>query len=350
MTAVRVVVVGAGVVGLLTALECALAGHRVTVLDRGPIPNPAASSADQHRALRTLVVGNPAATRRLVRAERRWRELERLLGTPFYRRVGVVTAWPAERVEAVLRSAAAAGLPVAPVGPGELAPLGLPPGSTGLREQAAGVLLARRVLRALAGRLAGHPAVTLRPRTAVTAVRPADGLLETAGGERIGGDLVLLAAGPWTRELVAEPVLLHRQTVVYLRPPARLARWWHGVGAVGGLGRDGRGWALPPVGGTLLKVSSHTLCREVAGTGLAGEDQAGWAERLVGEGLLREAGEYAVVGVRACHYTSDAGTGGARLTRLGPGLWARSACGGSGFAAAPLVADRIVRAAAEAAA
>jgi glycine/D-amino acid oxidase-like deaminating enzyme len=60
----RVVIVGAGVTGLLSAVECALAGHRVTVLDRGAIPNPESSSFDQHRAIRTLVPGDPEATRR----------------------------------------------------------------------------------------------------------------------------------------------------------------------------------------------------------------------------------------------------------------------------------------------
>jgi glycine/D-amino acid oxidase-like deaminating enzyme len=38
-----IVVVGAGVTGIVTAIECARAGHRVTLLDRGPIPNPAAT-------------------------------------------------------------------------------------------------------------------------------------------------------------------------------------------------------------------------------------------------------------------------------------------------------------------
>ncbi|WP_322779694.1 FAD-dependent oxidoreductase, partial [Frankia sp. Cas4] len=43
----HVLIVGAGVTGLLTAIRCALAGHRVTVLDRGAVPNPMSSSFDQ---------------------------------------------------------------------------------------------------------------------------------------------------------------------------------------------------------------------------------------------------------------------------------------------------------------
>ncbi|QMU74067.1 FAD-binding oxidoreductase [Streptacidiphilus sp. P02-A3a] len=344
------VIVGAGITGLLTAVECALAGHRVTVLDRGPIPNPESSSYDQHRAIRTLVPGDPDATRRLVGAHRRWRELEPVLGARFYRRVGVVTAWPRERLAAVTASAADAGVAVRPVEPAALPHLGFPTGSVGLREAQAGVLLAERVLRAAARWLAGHPAVTLRPYRAVASVAADSGRVKLADGDVLGGDLVLVAAGPWSRELVEHPVELHRQTMVYLRPPRRLARWWRTAPAAGGLGTDGRAWVLPPVDGTLLKISSDAVRREAADTDCADEDQAPWAERLAESAVLPELDSYTVVAVRACHYATDAATGGAHLARVGPAVWSRAACGGSGFAAAPLVAARIVDAARGAAA
>ncbi|WP_371501721.1 FAD-dependent oxidoreductase [Kitasatospora sp. NBC_00374] len=348
--AARVVVVGAGVVGLLTALECALAGHRVTVLDRGAIPNPESSSYDQHRAIRTLVPGDPDGTRRMVGAHHRWRELETVLGTAFYRRVGVVTAWPRDRVAAVVSSAADAGVPVAELDPDDLPHLGFPAGSAGVREAQAGVLLARRVLRAAARWLAGHPAVALRPYCAVTAVEPESGRVVLAGGEVLGGDLVLVAAGPWGRGLVDHPVVLRRQTMLYLRPPERLARWWRTAPAVGGLGTDGRAWAVPPGGGTLLKISSDAVCREVAAADCADEDQSPWARRLAEAGVLPDVERYTVVAARACHYTTDPDTGGARLARVGPAVWSRAACGGTGFASAPLVAGRIVNAVTEVAA
>lgn len=338
----RVVIVGAGVTGLLTAVECALAGHRVTVLDRGAIPNPESSSFDQHRAIRTLVPGDPAATRRLVDADRRWQRLESVLGARFYRRLGVVTAWPEERLAALAASAAEAGVAVTPVDPAELPQLGFPAGSVGLRESRAGVLLAERVLRAAARWLAGHPAVTLRPYRAVTAVDADSGRVKLADGDVLGGDLVLVAAGPWSRDLVEHPVALHRQTMVYLRPPERLARWWRTASPAGGLGADGRAWVVPPVDGTLLKISSDAVRREVATTDCAGEDQTPWTERLAESAVLAELDRYAVVAVRACHYAADAGTGGAHLARVGPAVWSRAACGGSGFAAAPLVAGQIV--------
>lgn len=348
--AARVVVVGAGVTGLLTAVECALAGHRVTVLDRGAIPNPQSSSFDQHRAIRTLVPGDPDATRRMVAVHRRWRELETVLGSHFYRRVGVVTAWPRERLAAVASSAADAGVAVRTVEPQALPHLGFPAGSAGLQEPQAGVLLAERVLRAAVRWLAGHPAVVLRPYCAVAAVEPDRGRLVLAGGEVLGGDLVLVAAGPWSRDLVAHRVDLHRQTMVYLRPPQRLAGWWRTVPAAGGLGADGRAWVVPPGAGTLLKISSDAVCRQVDSADCAGEDQAPWVERLARAAVLPDVDQYTVVAARACHYATDADTGGGHLARVGPAVWSRAACGGNGFATAPQVAQRILEAATEAAA
>ncbi|MFK0043643.1 FAD-dependent oxidoreductase [Streptomyces sp. NPDC090741] len=344
MSAAAVVVVGAGVTGLLTAVECALAGHRVTVLDRGPIPNPRSSSHDQHRVVRTFSPDDAEATRRMATARRRWRELQTLFGTRMFRPVGVVSTWPRERLPALAASAAGAGVRVRTVEPRALPHLEFPPDSAGVLDTAAGVLLAERALEAAARWLGAHPAVTLRPYRTVTEVDTDSGKVLVSGGERLGADLVLVAAGPWTRDLVGrQPVVLHRQTVVYLHPPADAARWWERAPAAGGLGPDGRGWAVPPGDGTLLKISSDAVCRAVETTADGdAEDQAPWAERLAAAAPLTGLHRYTVAAVKSCHYAADAETGGALLTRAGPAVWARAACGGSGFASAPLVAGHIV--------
>ena len=48
----RILIVGAGIMGLSTARAASLAGHEPVVLERGAVPNPQGSSVDQHRALR----------------------------------------------------------------------------------------------------------------------------------------------------------------------------------------------------------------------------------------------------------------------------------------------------------
>jgi len=341
----RVLIVGAGVTGLLTAVRCALAGHRVTVLDRGAIPNPESSSFDQHRAIRALDPGDVAATRRVAVAHRRWLELEALLGTRFYRRVGVVTAWPADEVDSVAAVAADAGLPVALVEPDKLPYMTFPAGSVGVLEVDAGVLLADRVLRAAARWLAGHSAVTLRPWREVAAVDADSGRVVRADGEILGADLVLIATGPWSRKLVDLPMVLHRQTMVYLRPPEDLIRWWENAPSAGRIGADRQAWLLPPGDGTLLKVSTAAVCREVDTVADdTADDENWWAHRVMKASILADADRYTAVAVKRCHYMVDADTGGALLVRMGPGVWACAASGGDGFRTAPLVADRIIEA------
>jgi hypothetical protein len=128
--------------------------------------------------------------------------------------------------------------------------------------------------------------------------------------------------------------------MVYLRPPEHLREWWETAPGVGRIGPDGRAWLVPPGAGTLLKLSTDAVCREVPTTDSA--DGTDWAQRVLDARILSDLDGYAVVAAKECHYAS--GVGGAVLTEVASGLWARSACGGNGFASAPLAAVRIVEA------
>jgi glycine/D-amino acid oxidase-like deaminating enzyme len=342
----RMLVVGAGITGLLAAVRCVLDGHQVIVLERGAIPNPASSSFDQHRAIRALDPGDVAATRRAVVAHRRWLELESLLcdagaGAGFFRRVGVLTTWPDGEVAAVAAIAQDAGVPVEIVEADRFPHVRFPAGTSGVLELDAGVLLADRVLRAAARWLGQQPSATLRPWRDVTAVDVEAGRVMLSDGTTESGDVVLIAAGPWSQALVDLPVIVHRQTLVYLRPPDELARWWATAPSAGRVGADGRGWLLPPGNGTLLKVSTDAVCREVVSVdGSSPDDEARWADRVIAAEILSDMDRYTVVAVKRCHYAVDALTGSAHLARAGSSTWARAASGGDGFRTAPLVADQ----------
>lgn len=345
----RVVIVGAGVTGLVTAIRCVLAGHRVTVLERGAIPDPGSTSFDQHRALRALDPTDPEGTRRAASAHDRWSELDALLcgsrpGAGFYRRVGVVTGWPRDEASAVAAVAAQARLPVELVAPEEFPHIRFPAHSHGVLETDAGVLLADRMLWAAARWLESRPEARLRPWCPVSAVDADTGRVKLTDGTFEEGDLVLVAGGPWSGDLVDLPTVMYRQTMVYLRPPDELAAWWeHAAPSAGRIGADGDAWLLPPVGGTLLKVSGEAACREVSGVDDEDdEDELRWSERVMATRALTDMDRYTVVAVKRCHYTVDAHGGGSHLAQVGPALWARAATGGDGFRTAPLVADRIV--------
>ncbi|HEY5854050.1 MAG TPA: FAD-binding oxidoreductase [Aldersonia sp.] len=342
----RVLIAGAGVTGLLTAVSCALAGHRVTVLDRGAIPNPHSGSFDQHRAIRALRPGDGTGTRAAVGLHQRWSAFETLLGARFYRRVGAVTTCPAGDLDAVLELADITDVAVTIVDPRTLPHLVFPDGHVGVRESDAGVLLADRVLHAATRWLRSHPAVTLRPGREVVAVDTDRARVALRDGTVLHGDLLLVATGAGSRELVDLPIVLHRQTMLYLRPPADLAPWWEHAPCLGGIGRDGRAWLIPPGAGTLLKISSAQVCREV-GTTAESDDEQRWTAELTTMPILADPDRYTVASVRRCHYTVDARTGGAHLEQIGPAVWARAAVGGDGFHTAPLVADRLVEAAAQ---
>ncbi|RLK53899.1 FAD-dependent oxidoreductase [Actinokineospora cianjurensis] len=342
--AARVVVVGAGVTGLLAAVRCVLAGHRVVLVERGSIPHPGSTSFDQHRALRALAAGDPVGTSRSAVLHSRWRELDELLrdhlsGAHLYRRVGVMTALPPDAVAPAVATAEATGLPVRFVDPADYPHVGFPSDSEVLLEPRAGVLLADRVLHAATRWLRRHPLADLRPGTEVVAVRP-DGRVRLADGTTESGDVVLLTAGPWSAALVDLPVTLHCQTMVYLRPPPELAHTWASTPIAGGIGTDATSWLLPSVAGTLLKISTDAVRREVTALTDPGADEP-WTDRVLAAAVVSEVDRYRVVRARHCHYATAA-DGETGFVQVGPAVWARPTSGGAGFRTAPQAVDAVL--------
>src|SRR5262249_22149687 len=145
---VRVVVVGGGVIGLLTALDCAGAGAQVRLVDQADIPSPLATSNDVLRVVRALHRGDARLTRAAAAAHEAWLEVERGVGARFYHPVGALTAVPAPALPADLGLLAAAGVPAVAVPAGELPAryprIRFPAGVAGVLEPAAGAVLAGR--------------------------------------------------------------------------------------------------------------------------------------------------------------------------------------------------------------
>ncbi|MFI6661136.1 FAD-dependent oxidoreductase [Streptomyces sp. NPDC050523] len=342
----RIIVVGGGVIGLLTALECSLAGAEVSVVDRGAIPNPEATSYDRHRVLRALHPG-PAEAAAAIEAHHRWAEVESRLGSSVYHRVGALTVLGPGEPEA--SATTFAELPGARrLSARETAErypqLRLPHGSRAVLERNGGVLIADRILAGTAELLAQRPGVRLLPRHRVTGVEAPFGLVRLADGTVLRGDAVVVAAGLWSRELLGPELsgglTLYRQTQLMCAVPASTREVWQRTPAIPSFGTAEGAWLVPPVGDAPLKLSAAVACRPVERTG----DRVAPREvqtRLVLHftSLLNGFRAEWIERAEDSYYLADRETHGPVLGQLGDNnAWIYAACGGSSFKFAPLIA------------
>lgn len=347
----RVVVVGAGVIGLLTALECAAADCEVTIIERMSVPNTEASSHDWHRSVRALHPGDPGATAATAPCHRQWRKIESRLGGRFYYPVGALTALPPAQVASALAVLARVGAPAQALSGPQLREryphIAFPAGRSGVLEKNAGVLLADRVLECLARAVRELPAVHLLERRAAVSVDPLRVSAELADGELVHGDRLFVATGPWSRALAprsrARDLRLLRQTVLMCRVPPCDWPQWAETPAVPALGTADGAWLVPPIGDTPLKVSAHEACRvvpEISGYQSDPERAAALAARFT-ELVPGFTADW-VAESRDCYYLAAPGRSGALLAERGDGaVLAHAACGGGGFKSAPIVARAV---------
>jgi len=80
----RVLVVGAGVFGVTSAIELRKRGHAVVLIDPGPLPHPLAASTDISKVVRLEYGADEPYTALAERAMEGWRRWNRELGTLYH--------------------------------------------------------------------------------------------------------------------------------------------------------------------------------------------------------------------------------------------------------------------------
>jgi glycine/D-amino acid oxidase-like deaminating enzyme len=345
----RIVVVGGGVIGLLTAMECVRAGAEVDLVDQSEIPAPSATSNDQVRVVRALHRGDAALTSAAAGAHDGWLDIERRLGTWFFHQVGALTTMPPGQIAAQLALLTAAGATARVIPPRELPArcprVRFPAGAAAVFEPAAGAVLAGRALRVMARWLRDQPGVRLYPHRRAVGV-DGGGTVRLADGAVLAGDRAIVAAGPWSRDLLPAELrgelTLYRQSMLWYAPmPSREA--WAGTPAVLGLGPDRDAWLMPPVAGTLVHLSTASACRAVPEVTDHGTPDH-WRAHLAGRfsALLAGFDPAAVIGAADGYYLAETATRGPLLAAADDGtVWAYAACGGMSFKFAPLIACAI---------
>lgn len=309
------VVVGAGIMGTSTAFWLHQRAWDVTLLDAGPVPNPDGSSGGIHRLIRTTYGAMAGYTRMVTEAYVVWDEVQELVGRKLLTHTGMLA------VDTGVESFGATAGTFAAETRVVFEELDLPhrvldhdqlveqypqfrirEGATALYTDDAHFIRARETVDVLASWLRDR-GTTVRANASATAVDTDKGEVALATGERLDADRVVVAAGPWTGQLLGEaaPDLTpSRQVVIDLAPPEHLQEAW----------ADGPAFVLPPAYGIPprhelpLKVGDHafSLTGDPDGDREPTDGEVQSVLDVAGEALTDMDG-YKLLDARVCFYT-----------------------------------------------
>lgn len=310
-----IIIVGGGIAGLASAWALVKGGHRVTLIEQGPIPNPLSASGDEHRMIRRGYGSADGYASIISEGFEAWDEMWGDLGRSHYAARGIlaISQTPGDDGEKFREGYDRMGEPYELIVAGEAARRW--PFLDGATFRYAtltpdgGALLCQRIAADLATWLAARGAI-IRTQTKVAAIDAARGRATLESGETLAADRIVVAAGAWVLKLVpqlADTLTIYRTALAYFTPPARFAEAWNKAPAILDIGGPAEAFILPPTDGTGLKFGVGTYENRVPAS-----DPEWQRTPLPGEGeLLRRhmspplaaIEEYEVSHVVTCAYT-----------------------------------------------
>lgn len=348
----KITIVGAGIAGLSSAWSLTKAGHSVTLIEQGPIPNPLAASGDHHRIIRRAYGAAGGYADAISEAYEAWDELWQDIGTTHLDPRGFIciSRQADDEAEEYREGLERGGYPLEIYEPAEAVK------RYGYLEEGTfryaffspegGALHCRKIATDIARWLRAHGAVVLE-NTKVTAVDSAAGSVALADGTVITADRVVVTAGAWVTKLfpgVTSSLTTYRTAVVYLEPPADLKAAWDSSPVVLDVGGRTDGYIIPASGGGGLKFGSGLHKRKSPDADLRRVPEAGEGEAIrdLFAPPMKRIGEYTVTNVVTCAYTF---TSDSRFFAMEEGkCLVVSACSGHGYKFGAAVGRRVAQA------
>ncbi|QKD04220.1 NAD(P)/FAD-dependent oxidoreductase [Mesorhizobium loti] len=309
----NVIVVGAGIAGLSTAWSLVKAGHSVSIVEQGPIPNPLAASGDHHRIIRRAYRAGTGYGRLITEAYQAWDEMWADLGESHLDARGFVciSREPGDEAEEYREGLEEGNFPFELLEPDAAVkrwPF-LEPGSFRYAyfSPEGGALHCRKIAAGLAKWLRANGA-NVYEHSKVTDVDAEAGHIVLESGETMQADRIVVTAGAWVLKLFPElggELKTYRTALAYVEPPADLKAAWEAAPVVLDVGGAVDGYVIPPSGGAGMKFGSglHRVPTSDADWNrdpVAGEGEA--IRNLFSPPIAR-IGEYEVTEVVTCAYT-----------------------------------------------
>src|SRR5215471_21446824 len=205
----KVIIVGAGINGVTAAIELRNRGHGVLLIDPGPLPHPLAASTDISKVVRAAYGPDEDYTELAERSIKHWRNWNEEFGAKLYHQVGVMFVRrremePGDFEYESFKLQQKRGLKVVRMREPQLSqrfPAWNPDlYQDGVLEIEAGYAESGRVVATLIGR-AKSIGVNLREGIRFLRLEKDHDRIKgiaADNGERIAGDVVVMAVGAWT--------------------------------------------------------------------------------------------------------------------------------------------------------